>query len=63
MFSTDFIIRQQEKIVDNQKCKAGFRPLCNKVLSFEEGATFIQEAMSSLDTGVYSRRVNLHPLF
>ena len=29
MFSTDFIFRQQENLVDNQKCQAGFRPLCN----------------------------------
>ena len=32
MFSTDFIFRQQENFVDNQKCQAGFRPLCNKIL-------------------------------
>ena len=32
MFSTDFIFRQQENLVDNQKCQAGFRPLCNKML-------------------------------
>ena len=32
MFSTDFIFRQRENIVDNQKCQAGFRPLCNKIL-------------------------------
>ena len=25
MFSTDFIFRQQENLVDNQKCQAGFR--------------------------------------
>ena len=31
MFSTDFIFRQQENLVDNQKCRAGFRPLCNKI--------------------------------
>ena len=31
MFSTDFIFRQ-ENLVDNQKCQAGFRPLCNKIL-------------------------------
>ena len=24
MFSTDFIFRQQENLVDNQKCEAGF---------------------------------------
>ena len=34
MFSTDFIFRQQENFVDNQKCWAGFRPLCNKILFF-----------------------------
>ena len=32
MFSTNFIFRQQENLVDNQKCQAGFRPLCNKIL-------------------------------
>ena len=32
MFSTDFNFRQQENLVDNQKCQAGFRPLCNKIL-------------------------------
>ena len=32
MFSTDFIFRQQENLVDNQKFQAGFRPLCNKIL-------------------------------
>ena len=32
MFSPDFIFRQQEILVDNQKCQAGFRPLCNKIL-------------------------------
>ena len=32
MFSTDFIFRQQENLVDNQKCQAGFRTLCNKIL-------------------------------
>ena len=31
MFSTDFTFRQQENLVDNQKCQAGFRPLCNKI--------------------------------
>ena len=35
MFSTDFIFRQQENLVDNQKCQAGFRPLCNKILFHE----------------------------
>ena len=32
MFSTDFIFRQQENLVHNQKCQAGFRPLCNNIL-------------------------------
>ena len=32
MFSTDFIFKQ-ENFVDNQKCQAGFRPLCNKILA------------------------------
>ena len=32
MISSDFIFRQQENLVDNQKCQAGFRPLCNKIL-------------------------------
>ena len=32
MLSIDFIIRQQVNLVDNQKCPAGFRPLCNKIL-------------------------------
>ena len=31
MFSTDFIFRQQENLLDNQKSQAGFRPLCNKI--------------------------------
>ena len=34
MFSTDFIFRQQENLIDNQTCQAGFRPLCNKILLF-----------------------------
>jgi hypothetical protein len=34
MFSTDFIFRKQENLVDNQKCQAGFRSLCNKILLF-----------------------------
>ena len=33
MFSTDFIFRQQENLIDNQKCQTGFRPLGNKILS------------------------------
>ena len=39
MFSTDFIFRQQENLVDNQKCQAGFRPLCNKILFIHSGFT------------------------
>ena len=31
MFSTDFVFRQQENLVDNQKYQSGFRPLCNKI--------------------------------
>ena len=31
MFSTDFIFRQQENLVDNQKGQAGFRPLRIKI--------------------------------
>ena len=31
MFSTDFIFRQQENLVDNQKCQAGFRPQQNTI--------------------------------
>ena len=41
MFSTDFILRQQENLVDNQKCQAGFRPLCNKIL-----LSFLEKALS-----------------
>ena len=43
MFSTDFIFRQQENLVDNQKCCAGFRPLCNKILLLH----FIKGALHS----------------
>ena len=45
MFSTDFIFRQQENLVDNQKCQAGFRPLCNKILL---STTTIQALLSCL---------------
>ena len=41
MFSTDFIFRQQENLVDNQKCKAGFRPLCKKN-TIEHKVTFLR---------------------
>ena len=30
MFATDLIFKQQENLVDNQKCQAGFRTLCKK---------------------------------
>ena len=39
MFSTDFIFRQQESLVDNQKCQAEFRPLCNKIPLLHKQAT------------------------
>ena len=45
MFSTDFIFRQQENLVDNQKCQAGFRPLCNKILYTY---TYLSRAVSNL---------------
>ena len=32
MFSTDFMFRQQENLVENQKYQAEFRLLCNKIL-------------------------------
>ena len=32
MFSTDFIFRQQQNLVDNQKSQAEIRPLRNKIL-------------------------------
>ena len=31
-YALKFIFRQQENLVDDQKCQAGFRPLCNKIL-------------------------------
>ena len=34
MFSTDFIFRQQENFVDNKKCQARFKKLCNKILLY-----------------------------
>ena len=46
MFSTDFIFRQQENLVDNQKCQAGFRPLCNKILLF---TAYIETLIMTLD--------------
>ena len=47
MFSTDFIFRQQENLVDNQKCQAGFRPLCNKIL-FQSCSLLTQMCFKSL---------------
>ena len=41
MISTDFIFRQQENLVDNQKCQAGFRPLCNKIPLYRNRAFLI----------------------
>ncbi len=40
MFSTDFIFRQQENLVDNQKCQAGFRLLRNKIPFFYDLSSF-----------------------
>ena len=34
MFSTDLFLGKQENLVENQKCQAGFRPLCNEILFF-----------------------------
>ena len=42
MFSTDFIFRQQENLVYNQKYQAGFRPLCNKILKLKGGRQFTE---------------------
>ena len=50
MFSTDFIFRQQENLVDNQKSQAGFRPLRNKILFFTIMITFLQWSHQKLDT-------------
>ena len=41
MFSTDFIFRQQENLVDNQKSQAGYRPLRNKILIPESTVGYI----------------------
>ena len=49
MFSTDFIFRQQENLVDNQKYQAGFRPLCNKILLLKKEYKFaISDAISDV---------------
>ena len=41
MFSADFTFRQQENLDDNKKCQAGFRPLCNKILTFDFSFSFL----------------------
>ena len=49
MFSTDFI-RQQEKLVDNHKCQAGFKPLLmqqNTILTYHL-YTFLGEHHNAL---------------
>ena len=57
MFSTDFIFRQQENLVDNQKCQAGFRPLCNKILLLHFVAFF--HVASLFSTGVDNKKVGV----
>jgi hypothetical protein len=57
MFSTDFIFRQQENLVDNQKCWAGFRPLCNKILLLHFVAFF--HVASLFSTGVDNKKVGV----
>ena len=70
MFSTDFIFGQQENLVDNQKCQAGFRPLCNiilymifilqiKVHIFWEGYCEIFTFLLTVCTAVKSKEKNL----
>ena len=49
MFSTDYIFRQQENLVDNQKCQAGFRPLCNKILLFQREKAITKHLSSSTE--------------
>ena len=46
MFSTEFIFKQQENLVDNQKCQAEFRPLCNKILFL------VDKILSNKDKGI-----------
>ena len=46
MFSTDFMFRQQENLVDNQKCQAGFWPLCNKIAFFHKLSTTVHARKS-----------------
>ena len=49
MFSTDFIFRQQENLVDNQKCQAGFRQLCNKILLSSEKTETVEDKINPID--------------
>ena len=58
MFSTDFIFRQQENLVDNQKCQAGFRLLCNKILL---KSLYLDRRLGLLDRrlGLLDRRLGL----
>ena len=56
MFSTYFIFRQLENLVDNQKCQAGFRPLCNKILfspNKKESTTFTFFKKNPTKTGLH----------
>jgi hypothetical protein len=57
MFSTDFIFRQQENLVDNQKCQAGFRLLCNKILLLHFVAFF--HVASLFSAGVDNKKVGV----
>ena len=52
MFSTDFIFRQQENLVDNQKCQAGFRRLCNKILLFTQSSRDSQNLAQTIELSV-----------
>ena len=49
MFSTEFIFRQQENLVDNQKFQAGFRPLSNKIRSKQNTTPLHKLAVSTED--------------
>ena len=65
MFSTDFIFRQQENLVDNRKCQAGFRPLFNKILlsplclALKSLLQFIQMSHKSLSNGSNANRTEI----
>ena len=54
MFSTDFIFRQQENLVDNQKCQAGFRPLCNKILINSDKSKIAEIETAEIKECLYS---------